>query len=280
MVSTPVYDSLVYSISQYKQMNEIQNQWNKHVTLLNTTYPGYDNIDPTPKDGDGHMQNWQSSNGQNYLSNFKNTEISLINYTFKSVGKYYVHCQGYLPSAPGSKAYLIENGLIHPTAEDMIIASKSMYSLPMLTPELCSHPYVIERHNRFGYPISEILKNKQDAEQKQKDQEEKVKKEAEDARIWAANRLPGEKPLANNIVTEYRLHNKKMNKISTIIKEHPSYTHIEIESILHYLTSQKETNRTNKYEKNLTIAMKALNRFAKENDIDVNSAIIIWNDYL
>lgn len=129
----------------------------------------------------------------------------------------------------------------------------------------------------------QILKNQQKARAAQ---EEFKQKEKTDAYIWAANRLPGEFHIPENqIVDEYRWHIKKTEKISNIMKVYPSYFHEEIESILHYLDSLLPSNITpkpisKKYTKNTLLAMKALNRYARENQIDVNSAIIVWNEYL
>lgn len=292
--TTPVYDSLISSISQYKigeryhagKMNEIMLVWHSHVKLLNTKYPGYDIKSICPMTSDGHLQDWQSSNGMNWLSKFQGVESDLINYKYQcSPKQVYIQprsrrCTGSSQSpTPGSKEYLITMGLIHPfTPEDIRIANRSAYSLPVLTPALLSHPYVIERHTRFGYPIDEMIRNKNEADQKQINRKEMQDKEAEDARIWAANRLPGEPPLNENVIGEYRWNIKKTEKISKLIQEHPSYTNVEVESILHYIDSQKTTN--SKYQKNTLLAMKSLNRFAKENDIDINSAIVVWNEYL
>ena len=120
----------------------------------------------------------------------------------------------------------------------------------------------------------------------QKDQvitrEMKLQKEKEEAKLWAANRFPGEKHIHEiHILDEYRWHIQKTEKISKIMKLSPSYLHEEIESILHYLDSLKPYKpTTKKYTKNTLLAMKALNRYARENEIDVNSAIIVWNEYL
>jgi len=120
----------------------------------------------------------------------------------------------------------------------------------------------------------------------QKDQvitrEMKLQKEKEEAKLWAANRLPGEKHIHEiHILDEYRWHIQKTEKISKIMKLDPSFLYEEIESVLHYLDSLKPSRpTTKKYTKNTLLAMKALNRYARENEIDVNSAIIVWNEYL
>lgn len=176
MSSTPVYNSLLSSITQYKfgerydarKMNEIMLVWNSHIKLLDRAYPGYEIKTLSPMTSDGHIQDWGVSNGMNWLLNFQKAEIDLINYKYQGSPK-----QVYIPPRqrrstnsppppmPGTKAYLITKGLIHPfTPEDIQIANRSAYSLSELTPELSSHPYVIERHKRFGYPIDEIFRNK------------------------------------------------------------------------------------------------------------------------
>lgn len=292
MSSTPVYNSLVSSIAKYKsrdlydasKTNEIMLVWNSHIKLLNKTYPGYDIKDLCPMTCNG-IQFWEASNGGNWLSNFQRAETELINYKYEGAPKdIYMPKQsrrsnGPSSPAPGTKAYLITKGLLHPfTSEEVQIANASAYRLPLLTAELSSHPYVIERHRRFGYPIDEMVRDKDEAEQKERNRQAILKKELDDAYIWAANRLPGEPPLSESVIEEYRWNLKKTEKVSKLIKEYPSYTNVEVESILQYIESQN--TGFSKYEKNTLLAMKALNRFAKENDIDVNSAIVVWKEYL
>jgi hypothetical protein len=175
MTTTPIYNSLVSSITQYKfgerydarKMNEIMLIWNSHIKLLDRAYPGYDITTLSPMTSDGNIQQWDVSNGMNWLLNFQKTEIDLINYKYqRSPKEVYMPPRKRRPNnsspppMPGTKEYLITKGLIHPfTPHDIQIANRSAYSLSVLTPELSSHPYVIERHTRFGYPIDEIFRN-------------------------------------------------------------------------------------------------------------------------
>jgi len=92
------------------------------------------------------------------------------------------------------------------------------------------------------------------------------------ARAWAAKRPP---ILDRDLINEYRWYNTKTEKIFKIKKLYPSYSNEKIESILHYLDSPKS-----KYVKNTLLAVKALNRFAREHEIDINSALVVWKEHL
>ena len=102
-------------------------------------------------------------------------------------------------------------------------------------------------------------------------EEEQFRKEQEAAETWASqcNERSG-----RYLINDYRRYNKKTDKIFRIIKQYSSYSSEEVEAILHYL----DPYCVLKYKKNTLLAMKAFNRFAKENEIDVTSAIVVWKD--
>jgi len=74
---------------------------------------------------------------------------------------------------------------------------------------------------------------------------------------------------------DYTTYIKKLDKVSRIVKENPLYTRTEVEAILAYLDPTD-----NRYRKNTLDAMRALNRFSRENRIDFNSSVIVWKEYL
>lgn len=90
-ISTSVYDSLVLSISQYNKptninIKEIMTEWNNHIKLLNTRYPGYNIKSISVMSTYREFQPWEFSNGINWLNKFKATELSLINNTYRVEG--------------------------------------------------------------------------------------------------------------------------------------------------------------------------------------------------
>jgi hypothetical protein len=78
-----------------------------------------------------------------------------------------------------------------------------------------------------------------------------------------------------NRINERNMYIKKLDRVSRIIKENPLYTRAEVEAVLRYLDPND-----GRYTKNTLNAMKALNRFSRENRIDFNSSIIVWKEYL
>ena len=74
---------------------------------------------------------------------------------------------------------------------------------------------------------------------------------------------------------DYATYIKKLDKVSRIVKENPLYTRTEVEAILAYLDPT-----CNRYKKNTLDAMRALNRFSRENRIDFNSSVRVWKEYL
>lgn len=78
-----------------------------------------------------------------------------------------------------------------------------------------------------------------------------------------------------NRINERNMYIKKLDRVSRIIKENPLYTRAEVEAVLRYLNPND-----GRYTKNTLNAMKALNRFSRENRIDFNSSVIVWKEYL
>ena len=126
------------------------------------------------------------------------------------------------------------------------------------------------------------LKQRAEFEEKMriKCEEEEQRRQAEEAAAneWASNRFPGEKPITN-LIADYREHLQREYKITNILNKYSTFNHQECEAILSHLTSLFSKDN-NIYEKNTLLAMKALNRFAREQEIDVNSAIIVMNEFL